>query len=258
MQVFKKIFKIITGFILLPIIIVFSLYSLDQQGFFKIDKVEIRIQAQNSQKVFIESQVQRIQQQLDKVKGISLWKAPLHQISKSLSDEKWISKFQITRAWPSGITLDIIPDRVDILVLINSDSKVSASEGTEIKPITSSGIVLGGIKSDSAPNAIISHDTKFLNNKKIRDGALEVIKSLPSEGNMSASQVSEIGYDQKEGYWVKLLRSEIKVQFGEEQFEIKSARITKVIDYLESRDLRARVIEANLSKKVLVRLRQNP
>ena len=75
---------------------------------------------------------------------------------------------------------------------------------------------------------------------------------------MTANQVSEIGYDKKEGYWIKLLNSETRVQYGEDQFEIKSARISQVIEYLESRNLKARVIDANLSKKVLVRLQQSP
>ena len=43
-------------------------------------------------------------------------------------------------------------------------------------------------------------------------------------------------------------------KYGEDQFEIKSSRVSQVIDYLENRDLKARVIDANLSKKVLVRL----
>jgi cell division protein FtsQ len=75
---------------------------------------------------------------------------------------------------------------------------------------------------------------------------------------MTASHVSEIGYDRKEGSWIKLLNSETRVNLGEEQFEIKSARISQVIEYLEGRNLKARVIDANLSKKVLVRLQQNP
>jgi cell division protein FtsQ len=98
----------------------------------------------------------------------------------------------------------------------------------------------------------------LLASEKVREGALNVISSLPASGRMSAAQVAEIGFDRKEGYWIKLLNSETKVNFGDEQFEIKSARISQVIDYLESRNLKARVIDANLSKKVLVRLQQSP
>ncbi|MBY0553815.1 FtsQ-type POTRA domain-containing protein [bacterium] len=258
MRHFKKFFKIIAAFVLFPLAIFFSVYSLEQQGFFKIDKVEIKVNALASQKSYVTSKVQQLQVKLSSVKGISLWKAPLGQIAKSLKEEKWIKEFQLSRAWPSRIELIIEPDDVALLVLSQDGLPKSDSEATVIRPITKTGKVLEKIKTNSAPSAIVTHDSVFLSSEKVRNGAIGVINALPETGNMSAAQVSEIGYDKKEGYWIKLLHSETKVNFGEEQFEIKSTRISQVIDYLESRNLKARVIDANLSKKVLVRLQQNP
>jgi cell division protein FtsQ len=255
---FKKFFKIIAAFIILPLAVFLSFYSLDQQGFFKIDKVEIKVNALSSQKNFVAPKVRQLQAKLDLVKGISLWKAPLSQIQASLKEEKWIKEFQLSRAWPSGIQLVIQPDEIAILVLAPAADATSINETTAMSPITQTGKVLEKIKSNTAPNSIVSHDSLLLTNAEVREGAISVIKSLPADGNMSAAKVSEIGYDKKEGYWIKLLQSETKVNFGEEQFEIKSARISEVINYLESRSLKARVIDANLSKKVLVRLQQNP
>jgi len=255
---FKKFFKFTTAFILFPVVIFFSIYSLDQHGFFKIEHIDIKIKTRASQKIFIASKKTQLQLKLSSIKGISLWAAPLSQISKALSEEKWIEQFQISRAWPSSIVLEIVPDAIELLVISQQVSLSVAGGATEMQPITKSGNVLEKIKSDSAPNAIITHEAAFIKNQKIREGAIRVISSLPKSGNMSAAQVSEIGYDKKEGYWIKLLKSETKVNFGEEQFEIKSARVTQVVNYLENRNLKARVIDANLSKKVLVRLQQNP
>ncbi|AGH96225.1 cell division protein [Pseudobdellovibrio exovorus JSS] len=242
------------AFVLFPAVIAFSLYSLDQQGFFQIDNVEIKVQTTESQKNFVAPRLQKLQAKLDSVKGISLWKAPLSQISKSLREEKWIKNFQLSRSWPSTIKLVIEPDTVTLLVL----SSASGSETSALLPITKSGRVLERISSDDAPNAIVSYDESLVKNERVREGAINVIKALPEKGRMSSTQISEIGYDKKEGYWIKLLQSETKVNLGEEQFEIKSVRIAQVMEYLESRNLKARVIDANLSKKVLVRLQQNP
>lgn len=258
MSLFKKLFKLTAAFILFPIAIFFSVYSLEQQGFFKITKVEIKIEARASQKNFIAAKVKDLQIKLNSIKGISLWRAPLSQVSASLKDEKWIKRFQISRAWPSGIVLTVEPDLVAILVMSQEGVQAGASEATIIRPITESGQLLEKIKSNFSPNAIVTHDSIFLSNQKVRDGAIEVIRSLPEAGGMSAAHVSEIGFDKKEGYWIKILKSDTKINFGEQQFEIKSARISQVIEYLESRNLKARVIDANLSKKVLVRLQQNP
>lgn len=257
-SVLRKLLKLISAILLLPLVLFVSVYSLDQQGFFKVDKVEIKIDALSSQKNFVSPKVRLLQQKLDQIKGISLWKVPLTQISDSLKEEKWIRDFQLSRAWPSGISLLIHPDEVALLVLPPADSNQSISDSSLMKPITKSAKILEKINSSEAPGVIVTHDSDFLSDQKVREGGLAVIGALPGSGAMSAAQVSEIGYDKKEGYWIKLLHSEIKVNFGEEQFEIKSARISQVIDYLESRNLKARVIDANLSKKVLVRLQQNP
>lgn len=251
-------FKLTAAFLLLPLALFFSLYSLERQGFFEIDNIEIKAEALSSQKNFVILKVEQLQTKLNQIKGVSLWRAPLSQISQSLQEEKWIKKFQISRAWPSGISLTIEPDDIAILVLSQEGKQSSAAAAFFIRPITKSGKVLENIKSNFAPDAVVAHDPIFLSNDKIRQGAISVINSLPKSGSMSAAQVSEIGYDKKEGYWIKLLKSETKLNFGEAQFEIKSARISQVINYLESRNLRARVIDANLSKKVLVRLQQNP
>ncbi len=240
-----------TAILLLPLAVFLSLYSLEQQGFFKIDKIDIQSNALTSQKNFVAPKVKELQKRLDKFKGISLWKAPMSQISRELREESWISEFQLTRSWPNGIQLNVKPDEVALLVL-------PVRESSMLKPITKSGKILEKINSSTAPGVIVSFDSAFLSDQKVREGGLNVIAALPGSGAMAAAQVAEIGYDKKEGYWIKLLHSEIKVNFGEEQFEIKSARISQVVDYLESRNLKARVIDANLSKKVLVRLQQNP
>jgi cell division protein FtsQ len=258
MNKMRKILKLAVAFMLLPLFVFLSVYSLEQQGFFKISKIEINVDTMQSQKSFVEPRLEQLRAKLETIKGISLWRAPLSDISKTIKQEKWVKNFQLSRVWPSGIKLDIQADDVAILVFPKSDETTSISEASQIKPITKSGQVLEKINSTQAPNAIVTHDTDLLISEKVRAGALNVISSLPSSGRMSAAQVAEIGFDRKEGYWIKLLNSETKVNYGDEQFEIKSARISQVIDYLESRNLKARVIDANLSKKVLVRLQQNP
>ena len=45
---------------------------------------------------------------------------------------------------------------------------------------------------------------------------------------------------------------------GDDQFIVKGARVNQVLEYLESNEFKARVIDATLSQKVLVRLRKGP
>ena len=55
-----------------------------------------------------------------------------------------------------------------------------------------------------------------------------------------------------------LLQNGLQIKIGDEHVRTKSFRISKVLDYLDSKKFQARVIDANLSQKVLVRLRKDP
>ena len=254
----RKFLKFLASIALLPLVMGVSFYSLERQGFFQIEVIDLNVTGLNSQKKFIAPKVAALRKKLEVYRGISLWKAPLSQISKTLNEEQWVKEFQISREWPAGISVKIKTDDVALLVFPQSSTESSVGTVSAIKPITKSGRVLEKINSKNAPDAVITFDSEFLISQKIREGGLQVINALPKTGKLTASHISEIGYDRKEGYWIKLLNSETKVNLGEDQFEIKSARISQVIDYLEGRNLKARVIDANLSKKVLVRLQQSP
>ncbi len=246
----KKYLKVIATLFLLPAVVFVSVYSLDQKGFFQIQKIDISVIALTSQKNFIAPKISSLNEKLEKFKGVSLWRFPLSQVADILKTENWIKDYQLSRAWPASLVIGIEPEAVAFLIQTNEPGQNYSG----FRPVTVSGEILSKIDSTQASNSIVIHDTVFLKNKKIRDGALTLLKALPTQGRLHPSQVSEVGYDKKEGYWIRLLQSEVKINLGEEQFEIKSARVAQVIDYLEIRDLKARVIDANLSKKVLVRM----
>jgi cell division protein FtsQ len=247
---FRKFLKVLAVVLALPAVIAVSVYSLDQKGFFQIQNIEISVSALSSQKNFIAPKMAELNQKMDAFKGMSLWRFPLSQAANLLKQENWIQDFQLSRSWPSSLEIQIQPQPVAFLIQTGDPGQVSSY----FTPVTQAGEMLAKIDSKEAPNTIVIHDGNFLKNKKVRDGALTLLKALPNQGRLHPSQVSEVGYDKKEGYWIRLLQSEVKINLGEEQFEIKSARVAQVIDYLENRDLKARVIDANLSKKVLVRM----
>lgn len=246
----RKFFKVLASVLVLPAVIAVSIYSLDQKGFFQIQSIEISVDTLSSQKTFIAPKITELNNKLENFKGMSLWSFPMRQASQILKNESWIQDYQLSRSWPSSLSIKIAPQAVAFLI----EAKESGAASTFFTPVTLSGDMLGQIDSKEVPNTILAHDSIFLKSKKIRDGALTLLKALPTQGKLHPSQVSEVGYDKKEGYWIRLLQSEVKINLGEEQFEIKTARVVQVIDYLENRDLKARVIDANLSKKVLVRM----
>jgi len=246
-------FKIFLIFIVTPTVIFLSVFVLDRNGFFNIEKIEMTIMAKTDQVQFSKPYVDLLNDDLSEYKGKSLWRLPLSQISNKLKLKRWIKDYRISRSWPSKIVVEIEPQ---VLSLLYTDT-IKLAQGL-VRPVTDQGEVLAEIETNQAPSLAMIKGEFFLKDSGKRKKAIELLHSLPEDGKMSHKLISEIGFDQKEGYWVEVIQSNMKIKLGDDQFAVKSARVSQVLDYLEKRDLKARVIDANLSKKVLVRLQQNP
>lgn len=254
-----------------------AVYGLEQQGFFHVTSIQVNVVVKPSQKNFVKPYADKLELKLLAFKGISLWKFPMQTVSDVLKQQDWVQEFRISRVWPSSMVIELDP--VEISYLIQADevkktnqSKTKASSAeqsldksniettstTLFYPVTTQGKMLSAVDSKQTPNVAIARGEVFLKSKKVRNETLQILKALPAGGNMHQSQIAEIGYDRKDGFWLGLIREDVKVKFGDDQYSLKASRVSQVLDYLEQRDLKARVIDANLSKKVLVRLQQNP
>ena len=87
--------------------------------------------------------------------------------------------------------------------------------------------------------------------------AMVILEQVPAEGLFSRKNIAEIHFDSTKGLVFQTVEPSLEVHLGEDQVGIKSARVNQVIDYIRNRNLQARVIDANLTKKVLVRLRKD-
>lgn len=226
---------------------------LEQRGVFNIKKISLKVTTNPEQLNFSKPHLDKLNQELAVFKGQSLWQMSLGEISEKLSAKKWIRDFRISRSWPSELTIEIEPKALSLLY---ADANRLA-QGF-VRPVTSDGALLAEVDTRQAPPLALLRGEVFVKDEAKRKAAVELLKSLPEEGKISHRIISEIGFDSKEGYWVEVAEQNIKIKLGNEQFAVKSARVSQVLDYLEKRNLKARVIDANLSKKVLVRLQQTP
>lgn len=246
----KFVVQLIFGFIVLPISVIGIFYYLNKNGFFNIQKVEVVIEtAAQGQEHFFKPLVNKLQSDLVKYQGVSLWTIKLKNISREVRALNWVDSLNITRDWPSTLTIRVHPHEVKLLFL---------SKNGNLIPIIKSGSFLNAVETKQAPDVALLEGDAFLKKAELRKKAVEVIEQIPSEGAFSKKTISEIRHDDKEGFWMTMIKTGIQVKMGEDQVALKAARISKVVDYLESHQFEARVIDANLSKKVLVRLRKAP
>lgn len=246
----KNIVKFILGVAIIPACTVGLFYSLNKNGFFDISEVQVIIENPTAeQQRFLKPHIENLQKRLSQYQGVSLWDIKLKKISREISGLSWVESLNIKRNWPSSLAVHIHPQEVKLLFLAKNGNLI---------PIIKNGAFLAPIQSDQAPDVALIEGEDFLKKEQLRKQAVDVIEQMPDEGAFSKKTISEIRHDPKEGFWLRMIKSGIEVKMGLDQMPLKAARVSKVIDYLDSHQFEARVIDANLSKKVLVRLRKGP
>lgn len=248
----KLVLKLFVALVVLPSVIAGSMYWLNQKGFFAIEKVQIEmsgVENPQAQANFYQPLVEKLEKQMGELKGQSLWSVKMSQVVQILNSQNWIQTHSIVRSWPRALKITVKPYDVKLLYL---------GKGGKYFPIIENGNFLDSVESKQAPDVTLLDGDVFAQKKDLRSKAVEVLKEIPTEGSFSRKTISEMRYDSKEGFMVTLVKTGIQVKIGEEQVALKSARVAQVVDYLQTRQFEARVIDANLSKKVLVRLRKDP
>jgi cell division protein FtsQ len=245
----KLLLKLFIAFVFLPSAIAGTMYWLNQHGFFAVQEVQIELIDAQAQAGFYAPLVEKLEKQMAAFKGESLWSVKMSGVVQILNSQNWIQTHSIVRSWPRTIRLTVKPYDVKLLYL---------GKGGKYVPIIENGSFLDSVDSKLAPDVALLEGEVFAQKKDLRTKAVQVLKEIPAEGSFSKKTISEMRYSSKEGFMVTLVKSGIQVKIGEEQVALKSARVAQVVDYLETRQFEARVIDANLSKKVLVRLRKDP
>lgn len=246
----KLVLQLIFGFLVLPLSVAGALYHLNKNGFFNVTKIEVILEdATPGQEQFLKPHVENLESLLAPNKGVSLWNIKLKKISTQVSSLNWVDGLNIKREWPSTLSVRVRPYEVKLLYM---------GKAGKLIPIIKDGTFLDPVDSKEAPDVVLVEGDAFLKKTELRKKAVDVLEQIPKEGSFSKKTISEIRYDNKEGFWMTLIKTGVQVKMGEDQMSLKAARVSQVVDYLESRQFDARVIDANLSKKVLVRLRKDP
>jgi cell division protein FtsQ len=245
----KILFRVLSVLIIIPVLLGGALFWMNEKGAFNLDHIEVLIDDAQLESHYLKPQVEVVEKMIEASRGQSLWRIDLSEMQKKIQALDWIENVNLVRQWPTTLRAKIKP--LDIKMLLLTKKGV-------FLPIVKSGNILNPIEMKNAPDAMVLRGDIFQKNPELRKKAVDVLENIPSEGSFSRAQISEISYKEKEGFWVTLVRSGIEVRLGQDQVPLKSARVSQVLDYLQSHQFEARVIDADLSQKVLVRLRKDP
>lgn len=246
----RTILKLISVLIILPLTLFVVYKHLDAEGFFRLQKIDIIIKSDKDSSVaYLQPWIEKLDVQLEKFKNTSIAELDLKKIYKDASDINWIQQILITRQWPSALKVEIVPQKIKFLYM---------SKKGFLIPVMEDGRFLDPINPSLAPDVAILSGDVFIDRPELRSKAIQILDEIPDKGIFSPTNISEIKYETKEGFWLSLVKTGIQVKMGEDQFVVKGARVNQVLEYLDTNDFKARVIDATLSQKVLVRLRKGP
>lgn len=245
----KILLSLFFGLIVIPAAVVATIYQLNKNGFFSLDHIEITVENEAYQEQFQKPLVADLDRKMEAYRGKSLWDLDLGEISKVVSRLKWVENVYLSRSWPTRLNVRVIAKDIQLLYV---------NKAGLMFPVVAEGQLLDGVTSKEIPDVVLLHGDVFEKDKEMRKRAVNLIAEIPAEGKFSKKNISELRFDQKEGFWATLIQSGIRVKIGEEQVPLRANRVSQVLEYMEGRQIEARVIDANLSKKVLVRLRKAP
>jgi cell division protein FtsQ len=246
----RKIIKILLFWTAFAVFLGGTFFSLNQRGYFNLTDIPFEFADPSALEHgnYYAIRVVEAQKMLEPFRGVPLWKLNLQEISNHLQKLAWIEDFQITRRWPEQLLVSVKPKQIRFIL----PAKIG------FHPVVGEGDVLPAIEGKSIPDVPLLQLKKNQSDKKLIRRTVELVKEIPASGRFSNKTIAEIHYEEKDGFWIRMMKENIRVRMGENQFAVKSARVSQVLDYIDSRQLQTRVIDADLSKKVLVKLRKAP
>jgi cell division septal protein FtsQ len=215
----------------------------------QIQTVQIDMSKSSNQDLLFQRIRGSLMQQLKVYEGRYFWQVPLTTVFEAARKDRRVKSVAIFRDFPSRLRVEIEP-HTPLLAYLSGDGRVY--------PVATDAALLPPISITESPDLPFLRGEDLKDETALREKTIELFNTVPDQGPLTKANISEIVYEKKEGFkiFVNGTRAEIKV--GDSDFGPKLSRAQKVLAYLDSRNIKGRVIDARFSKKVVVRVRNTP
>jgi cell division septal protein FtsQ len=218
-----------------------------ESDFFIVKQADATVEYSTAQGALVAHLQPELTKQVELLKGTNIWSLSLSSIRAQLKQLDWVKEVEVQRRFPSHLDLQITFQELGFIYV---DQK------NQFFPVSLDGVVMEPVRAGILPPAPILRNKKIFSDKKLRQRLLELYRQVPEMGSLVRSNIATVDYQPTTGLAFELISEQTKVFLGEEDIVKKSLQIQKVIDYLQSQNQKARVIDASFSKKVLVRPRK--
>lgn len=239
----------------MPALITFSLLltavvaiALNPQ-WLRIEAVQIDLQEGSQEELLFQRIKKSLQPQFDNFAGRYFWELPLDTVFQTTQKDRRVKKVSIFREFPSRLRIVVEP-HTPVLAFLSTDHR--------IYPVATDATLLPPLPAKEAPNLPLLRGEELKDEPSLRERALELYSQIPDDGAIRKNSVSEIYYSKRDGFKVFVSGAQAEVKLGDTDFSPKISRVQKVLSYLESQNIKGRVIDARFQKKVVVRVRNTP
>ncbi len=245
MKVFVRLFF---GF-LLGGLLFFGGWFVFQEQMLKVTTVQVVADTEDEPILFARIQ-DALKGQYKKYVGQYFWKVKLEELLQTAEQDRRVRQVHVVRHFPNEIVVRIEPHGTVAHLL---DTKGL------LHPIAADGSLLPALKGSEVPDRPIVRGKEFFTDEVLRGKVVQLMKELPQQGAFSQKAVSELHYSKKEGFEWFLSGTGLVVRTGDEaNLGNRIERIEQVLNYLDQQRVKGRVIDARFSKKVVVKLRNQP
>lgn len=234
-------FKVVL-FVALTLLIPVLVLIAQAKGGFRLQSVTIQmaIDAPLSYSVYIE----QTQKDLNKLLGQDLWSLDLSDLEKHLKNRSWVESVRVSRRFPDQLNV-FVTGKPAVAILLDRKGL--------LRPLSISAEVLPPIRADQAPALPVIQDSRIERDLKLRERVAKMISELPVEGRLTAATIDQISFTKSGQILIHDRNNGSKIHLGEENIPLRSARVARVLDYLDHNQIVWKEINADFHKKVVVK-----
>lgn len=221
-----------------------SLWQAHESGFFRIDKIEVIAKDISPDSSSFQILKPRVEASLSSFLKQPVWRVKINEVVRQVKSEKWIKDVYVNRSLLGELKVWIRPQEVAALMVVSP---------RKIVPVSFEGSLLPTESNQSTPDVPFFRGKELLNELALRQRAIEILQNLPGEGELRRNTVSEMYYEEKEGFVLIMTGGGVKLYLGQKSSPERIDRVNQVLNYLRIHNKSVASLDARFRSKVLVR-----
>jgi cell division septal protein FtsQ len=166
---------------------------------FRVHNVDVALENEASYGLTFPSIKENLNQKLKPFLGKFVWGIDLERVMKVVESDLRIKDAKVSRVLPNTLQISVSP----YTPILN----IMGSRRSQLYPVSRDGEVLPPVSAIEASDSVILRGDIFREDRELRLKAIELLLSLPEVGALSQKTISDIYYDKKKGFELRLQSS---------------------------------------------------